>query len=151
MSFFSDPSQLGLPARDRPSLMVFMTPITENAFDSALSFTGEIKYPDIRTDIPVSTNMFSTSGYYKRIWDLEAHIHTSFDSYYEMATPGPTLPPVSYKGQHYVFNPASGIYDTIEFSTGHRRPNASVRGAKAVWDAREPFFKPFDFGSLRLP
>lgn len=154
MRWIVDQQELNAPANSRGSLIPLLVPITEENFPNAMSISGAIQFPDTNPalDRP-QINLYSTCQYYERVWGFSKLIDYHFDQYHKFYQDGPRLPPVSFEGQKYAYNRAKGDWSKRTDCKGHRKPQGSVPGARAVWNAERPYFtdiKDIDYRTLAM-
>lgn len=154
MRWIVSQQELNSPANSRGSLIPLLVPITEENFPNAMSISGAIQFPDTNPalDRP-QINLYSTCNYYDHVWGFSKLIDYHFDQYHKFYQDGPRLPPVSFEGQKYAYNRAKGDWSKRTDCKGHRKPQGSVPGARAVWNAERPYFtdiKDIDYRTLAM-
>ncbi len=128
--------------RNRHSIIATVVPLTEPELPELMSFTGFLPNPNADQQLNSPQHSYSTWKYYTFLYN-EIHAnsagnHREGDTYLSRAS---RVNVVAFQGLQFDYNPSSRHYDIVTECRGHRGRDGNGRGAAAIWDGQDKFFK----------
>jgi hypothetical protein len=148
--WFRDAVELELPGDARPDLISTMTPITEDDYGGMMHISGTIRFNDIRSGLPVATNLYSSCRYYELVWGFMSRVNANFRNMWERESDGPTMGGASFLGLSILYNPEAKKFNNIQRSKCHRKDAGSWPGAAEILKGKKATFNPVDPSTVEL-